>query len=301
VIHTIVESAGVDRMREAFAAADADLTAYVGAGVPEKVTVANDWRRMLDLVEPIDEPDPVAVEEAIKDFAITENDAGALDDRGPARAQYRALLKAGDGWLPPWVVRRQMGEWRFPGAIEQMEEATAVLAQRDAVAAAAGTIGLAPDDALRSAYEDAQDGFADATAIADDQLAALAALADAKAKVEAAPDPIAQLGLIGEAPAVPYQAARDAFEAGQLDDAASQAAVASAIVTGASAVGQQRLIVAVVAAIGLLFVLLLLGVLPRRRRRRPAPTEAYATLAADPATASPPSASPPDDEGGARA
>lgn len=301
VIHQMVESAGVDRMREAFAAADADLTAYVGAGTPEKVTVASDWRRLLDLVEPIDEPDPVAVEEAVRAFAITETDAGALDDRGPARARYRALLEAGDGWLPPWAVRRQMGEWRFAGAIRTMEEATAVLAGRDAVAAAAGALGLEPDDALRSAYEDAQDGFVEATGIADDQLTALAALADANAKVEAAPDLIAQLGLIGESPGVPYGAARNAFEAGRLDDAASQAAVASAIVTAAPAVGQQRLIVVVVSAVGLLLALLLLGFLARRRGRRPGPTEAYATLAADPATAPPPSASPPEDEGGARA
>ena len=93
-----------------------------------------------------------------------------------------------------------MGNWDFPGRRSAIAEATAVLALRDQVAAAAGALGLEPDDALRRAYEDARDGFAGATTLANDQLAALAAVADAKAKVDAAPDLLAQVGLIGETP-----------------------------------------------------------------------------------------------------
>ena len=305
VMHQIVDSAGVERMRAAFAAADANETAYVGAGPPETVAAPDDWRRLLDLVEPIDAPDAVDVEVAIRELAITKVDARGLESRGPARERYRALLEAGDGWLPPWYVRRQMGTWTFVGATKAIDEATAVLALRDQVGAAADATGLEPDDALRVAYEGTQDRFDGATEIANDQLAALAAVAEAKAKLEATPDLIAQVGLLGETPAVPYEAARIAFEAGQLEQALASAAAASAIITGASVIGQQRLLVVVGVATAVLLLLALLAVLLRRRGRRPAPvpeparSEPYATLAADPATApAPPSASPPDVEGG---
>ena len=43
-------------MREAFANAEANLTAYPGEGSPETVGRVDDWRRLLDLNQPIDEP-----------------------------------------------------------------------------------------------------------------------------------------------------------------------------------------------------------------------------------------------------
>jgi hypothetical protein len=192
-----------------------------------------------------------------------------------------------------------------------------VLAQRDAVATSAAALGLAPDGALRSAYESAQESFDAADGIANDQLTALAALATAKLNVEATPDLLAQLGLIGETPRGPYEAARRAFEAGELDDATAQAGAASALVAGAAAIGQRRLIVGVAAAATLLLVLIVAVLLLRRRGRRrelalatagaatlPAADaehgEPYATLAADPAAA-PAQAliapSAPDDQG----
>ena len=95
VIHQVVAAAGLDGMRAAFAAADAGRTAYVGASAPETTGMANDWRRLLDLVEPIDLPDSTAVEAELREFAISEIDARALPYRTEARAQYRALLAAG--------------------------------------------------------------------------------------------------------------------------------------------------------------------------------------------------------------
>jgi hypothetical protein len=326
VMHQIVESAGIDVMRTAFAAADEGRTAYVGSGAPEAHSGLHDYRYLIDLVEPIGKPEPSAVDDAIRDFVLYDTDAPLLAARGPARAAYRGLLEAGDGWLPPWTVRRRLDIWDFPGATKAIEEATAVLALRDQVAAVAGPLGLEPDDALRDAYEHAQSGFAGATSMANAELAALAAVADAKAKIEATPDLMTQVGLIGESPSVPYAAARSAFGAGDLEVATSQAAAASAVINGAAAIGQQRVAIAVGMTLVTLLLLVLLVVLLRRRGRRrralalaaavpatdpatdpatafePAPTEAYATLAADPAEEPPPpSAGPPDVEGGSEA
>jgi hypothetical protein len=283
VMHQVVAAAGIDHMRAAFAAAQANETAYVGKGAPEKVTGENDWRRFLDLIEPIDEPDGVAVEAAIRDFALSQIDARPLVSRTAARERYRELLEAGDGWLPPWAVRKHLSSWAFVGASKQMDAAFAALALRDKVATAAVALGLQPDDAVRTAYEGAQDSLDAASEIATEQLSTLASVAEAKAKVEAAPDLMTQIGLIGEAPNEPYEAARAAFEAGELDDAVASAAAASALITGAAAIGQQRLLAGVAVVVGVLLLLLILFLLIRRRGRRRA--LAFATAGAAPIAA----------------
>jgi hypothetical protein len=65
-----------------------------------------------------------------------------LESRAKARDDYRALLEAGDGWLPGWYVREPMGRWSFADATRRMAEATSVLELRSEVAAAAATEGL---------------------------------------------------------------------------------------------------------------------------------------------------------------
>lgn len=309
VIHQIVEAAGVDAMRTAFADATSNLTAYPGSGPLEVVSSADGWQRLIDLTEPIDEPDPAAVDQALRAFVLGPGDEAALDDRRTARAKYRGLLQRGGDWLPPWYVRKPMGEWAFADATTRMVQADVVLALRDQVATAAGALDLTANDALRSAYEAAQGNLDFATSIGHDQLAALAAIEDTRSKLDAAPDLLTQIGLLGEAPAVSYDAARAAFEAGDLGKALDLATAASSIVGEAASVGQQRLLVAVMSIVGLVLLLALLVVLRRRARRRrrsslafatasepaaiepaqaePAEADPYATLAADPATAQP--------------
>jgi hypothetical protein len=268
VVHQVVVSVGVDAMREAFAAAAADRTAYPGAGEPEPVLARDGWRRFVDLAQPIDRPDQIDVDMALADFVLFENDVDALADRSEARDEYRRLLVDGGGWLPPWYVRRPMGEWRFDEAGERMDEAVAVLELRDRVATAADALQLEPDDALRTAYEGATEGLVAVQDIGDDQLEALAALADTRGKLDAEPDLVAQIGLLGETPRASYDEARAAFERGELDSSLAAAAAAAAIVTGAASVGEQRLLFAVGGAVALLLVLLVLALTIRRRRRR---------------------------------
>jgi hypothetical protein len=302
VVDQMVKAAGVDQMRLAFEAAKAKQTAYAGAGMPETTSVADDWRHLLDLIEPLDKPDSAAVETALRDFAISPTDAHGLDNRAPARKQYRDLLAAGKGWLPPWYVRKQMDSWTFVGAGKAMDAAAAVLALRDQVQTAATGLGLEPDGSLQNAYEGATVGFQDGTDLANAQLAALTAIADAKSKTDAAPDFVTQLGLGDANPMASYEAARTAFQAGKLDDAVTAAAAATAALAAAPAIGQQRLLIIGASTVGGVLILLLLVVLLRRRSRRRVRTVAAAPAAvtlADPSEAStPPSASQPDDAGG---
>lgn len=320
VIHQIAEAAGEDVMRDAFAKADANLTAYPGAGTPETVLQGDTWRRFLDLTEPLGKPDPAAVDEAVRQFVLASSDEHALDDRRAARDAYRALLKRSDGWLAPWAVRGPMGDWGFETATSRMADATTLLDLRDRIARRATDLGLTPGLALRAAYEGAKDDLAPVVALANEQLAALDAIADAKSKVERKPDLVTQVGLLGVDPVGPYQGARSAFESEVPADAIAKAKTASAAIDGAAAIGQQRLLLAGLTTAVLLLLLVLAVVLVRRRRRRgrelalvagpvtlvdePAtlvheevPTEPYATLAADPATDREPAA---DQEDGGR-
>ncbi|MGH2897674.1 MAG: hypothetical protein ACRDMZ_03295, partial [Solirubrobacteraceae bacterium] len=164
------------------------------------------------------------------------------------------------------------------------------------VAAAAGALGLRPDDELRRAYEDAQDGLSGATTIADAELEALDAIAAAQASTDATPDLLTQVGLLGDVPRAGYDAARSAFEAGQLDEAERSARATVALLATAPAIGRDRILAVGGGALAVLLVLATLALLMRRRRaERRARVLATATLAADAAAApAPPGAGPSD-------
>jgi hypothetical protein len=198
-----------------------------------------------------------------------------------------------------------MGEWAFHGAETRIAQAKAVLDLRTQVDSAAAALGLQPDGALKAAYEGAVSSLDGASAVANDELSALAAIADARGKVEAQPDLVSTIGLIGSTPQVPYQAARAAFEHGDIPGASAAAGEAAAIMAGAAALGQERLAIGIGAAVLLLVLVVALLVLRRRPRRALAmvattPVAATTTLAADP-DAAPPSTSerPSESEGGA--
>ena len=268
VIHQIVEAAGEDQMRRAFEAASSNVTAYPGEGTPETVPTRDDWHRFLDLVEPPGDADSKVIEDAIRAAVTTSLEAQSLDLRSTARDAYRDLLDAGDGWTPPWYVRQPLGSWLFPTATTRMAEATDFLALRDEVVTAAAAEGLALDGTLEQLYEDATDGFDEATALATAELAAVKAIADAHAKVVVAPDLFAQIGLMGGTlPEVPYEAARAAFASGDYDGAATQAGAAATIVTRAPTMGQERVIMGSIVAVAILGFLIFFVIVRRRRHR----------------------------------
>jgi hypothetical protein len=268
VVHAIVEAAGLDQMRAAFDAAEARVIAYVGAPAPESATGPSDWRRLIDLAQPIDRPDSPEVEAAIRALVLRGGNRSSLDERHAARGEYRELVAAGKGWLPPILVRRPMSDWRFDDAGEAMDQANAVLARRDEVTAAADALGLIPNDALETAFETASSSFDTANGIATDQLEALTAISGARAAIDAPLDLVAQIGLLGATgPGPTYNEAEAAFERGDLAAAISSSAAVAAVLAGASAAGGERLLMAAAAGIGLL-VLVAFVLIVRRRRRR---------------------------------
>ena len=317
VIHRIVDAVGVEGMRDVFAAAHAHATAYPGAGTPEPLVETSDWKHFLDLIENADPADAADFEATLGDLVLPTGSSGLLQRRADARQAYQDLVAAGKGWLPGWFVRKPLGLWTFPAARKAIDQATAFLALRAQVDAAAAAVDVHPDGALKTAYEDAATGLDQATGLANDELTTLATIADARAKLATEPDLVSRIGLIGSTPQVPYDAARAAFESGDMPAARASATEAAALVAGAATIGRQRLALGIGAAIGLMVLLVVALLVARRRRGRqalaaaaaspivtpapePALREPYATLAADP-DAAPPSTSerPSESEGGA--
>jgi hypothetical protein len=317
--HLIVQAAGEEQMRAAFSAAEANRTAYPGDGPAETVAAADDWRRFLDLTEPPGQADPVAVTQAVIDDVLAGSGVAEMTARDQARAAYRQLLDAGDGWLPPWYVREPMGTWAFDDATSRMTAASVVLALRDQAIREAAAEGLAFEpSSLEHAYEDATDSLDAAADLAHTEIAAIEAIAGAREAVGAQPDLIAQIGLVGETPRTVYDAARAAFEAGDPDGAIAQAQVLEGVLTAASTRGQERLLMGGIVVVALGGLLAFMADRRRRAARRadlrpggaallaldarfaaPEASEGSGTLPDHPdAPLPPPGEAPPDADGG---
>ena len=279
VVHLAVDFAGEARMRWAFESAVKNTTAYLGAGPPEEHLGPDGFARFYDLVEDVAGPPSAQLDEAFRQFVMTPEQVALLDDRHDARAAYRELLQAGDGWLPGWYVRRPLDAWQFALADGRMDEAGTVLELRDDVAAAAAALELRPDGALRLAYESARADFAAASTLGREQLDVLGAIDEARTRLAAEPDLVTAIGLIGADPAAPYGEAREAFEAGELEAAIRLAATSVGIIAAATAVGEQRVLAAVAGALAALLFAVVLFLWQRRRRRAHARSTAVAAEA----------------------
>lgn len=237
VIRDLVAEVGEEGMRDVFAAADAGLTAYAGAGPREPVFGPADWRRFLDLLEEVG--GSTTAEPLFRRWVVAPWQVEILGERLTVRAAYAALVEAGAGWRPGFPIRDRMARWDFVGANLQIGRARAVLATRDEIAAVAGRLGLRPPVSVRRAYE----GSATLERVAElaaEQLAALAALDAAGRAVAAERDPFASLGLLGEDPAAALAAARADFEADRMAATGAAAAEVSALVAGAAETGRGR-------------------------------------------------------------
>jgi hypothetical protein len=273
VVTELFEEVGPERLRAVFRAASDSTIAYRGEGDPESVRGPDDWRRFLDLLEEVG--GSTAAEGLFREYVVTPAGADELDQRATARAAYAELVGAGDGWLPPIYVRDPMGAWSFARVQALIGEANDVLELREDVEDRATALDLEAGDALETAYETATQGFDEAVAVGRAELDALEILAEAAAALDAPPDILASIGLLGEEPAAAYGEAAAAYEAGDLTAAQVAAVAAVATVRDAPRLGSERLTVVAGIVIGT-GVVIVVVVLVRRRRRPVAPATATA-------------------------
>ncbi|HSL32703.1 MAG TPA: hypothetical protein VK871_03580, partial [Candidatus Limnocylindrales bacterium] len=238
VVRELLEDVGEDGMRAILAAADGRHVAYVGAGEPETVTIPNDWRRFLDLLE--ESGGSEDAERLFRRWVVTPEQEAQLDARTAARDAYAALVEAGDGWLPGITVRDALGRWQFDTATREIEAAGEILGVRDEIRSIASGLGVTEPASLRAAYEGPEDDLEDVRALADEQLAVAREVRDAADAVAAERDVFTSLGLIGEDPLAALGEATSAFAAGDNDDASDDAAAVVALLDGADDAGRTR-------------------------------------------------------------
>jgi hypothetical protein len=279
VMTEIVASAGDEGMQRVFAAADGGTTAYPGETAPERATLTeNDWRRFLDLTEQLGGATGVAT--LLQTWALTEDEAALLPARADAREAYEALASVADGWAAPVGVRLAMDGWRFDAAGAGIEAATAVVERRDRVAQLAAAQELDPPSGAEAAYEAATDVNA-IRAVGAEQASAeasLQTLASATTTVSAPRDWLTDLGLSGKAPDSDLEQARDSWEAGRYDEAASLASFAAATIAVAPDAGRGRALV-IGGIAGLVLIIVVAGIVAWRRSRRHASLAAAAPAA----------------------
>ena len=242
LVRELYALAGEDGMREVIQASANDEIAYTGVGTPEKVTGADDWRRLLDLLE---ERAGISASDLFLEWVVPDTaEMDALTEaRAAARDAYLELGEAAAGWSSPYAVRQPLSAWDFVRAESMITEARRVIDERDTLARRAVALELSMPEGLELAYEGAQKDFAGAGTIADQEDAALGRLEEATRTLAEPRDTLVQLGLAFEPePQLRLSAARDAFEADQMAQAGADAEEAVAALVAARERGGQRVI-----------------------------------------------------------
>jgi hypothetical protein len=296
LVRALLNETGEDGMRKVLAAAHANRTTYVGAGEPETIGYANDWRRFLDLLE--DDGGATHAVNFFRQSVVSEADKVLLEERAAARRAYFNLVEAGDGWLPAYAVRDPMGRWQFERAHDAIENALEVLEARDELETVAEDAGITLPPTLREAFEGVDGQFDAVFELASDQLVLVEEI-DAAADTLATDDAtIDAIRLLGSDPSAGIERAKAAFEAGDLGAAQSELDTAEATIAGAGNAGRTRVLA--VGAVGVVVVRGVGLVVIARRRRvtaaavapHPVASEPALAVATDAASVEPPAAAP---------
>ena len=235
-----------------------------GAGAPETVTTAPDWRGLLDLLEA---HAATSFDDLWRTWVARDTDLALLDARAAARARYDEVVAAAGDWRLPRAVRDAMRAWQFDQATELLDQARTILDQRAAIATAAAAAGLTTPTTLRTAFE-SPDGFASASLEATAELEAIQRYDAAAAARPDESDPLVRLGLWGTTPDAELASARTSLATGDLTGSATAASSALSTWTGAAEAGRGRAV-----SLGIFVLVLVIGVILavawlRGRRRR---------------------------------
>ena len=86
-----------------------------GAGAPETVTTAPDWRGLLDLLEA---HSATSFDDLWRTWVARDTDLALLDARATARVRYDEVVAAAGNWLLPRAVRDALRAWQLDQATE---------------------------------------------------------------------------------------------------------------------------------------------------------------------------------------
>lgn len=231
----VAQRAGEDGLQRVWGAAGRRESGYDRGPL---LASAPDWRTVLDLLE---RHTGTEYDDLWRHYVVRPSDAELLDQRRAAREDLEATRSLAGAWQLPPAVDAAMASWRFDRARELLAEVRSFLSLRGRVSRTASSLGLTPPPTLRATFEGVS-GLAAARAQGESELAALDAI-DRAAAAAAAParqDLIAQIGLLGRPPERDLQAAREAYEAGEVTVAIERAAAVLAAVDRAPDTGAAR-------------------------------------------------------------
>jgi hypothetical protein len=267
----IAARAKTDGLQRVWRAAHDGESSYQPAhagSTPEKdaAVTLEGWQRLLDL---LDERTGTSYDDLWRQWVITPEQRQEMTDRAATRTDYQKTVTAAGDWELPAFVRHDMGAWQFSAAASELENARAILADRQRIASQATRLALAVPGRLEHEFETATT-FDGPIATARKELNALGGISLATQTLAADPTPVEWIGLLATNPATRLDAARTAFEQGEPDDAVTEAHAAQTERSGATDAGRLRVAVGG----GSLFVLdglAMAGLGLRRRRRRSMP------------------------------
>ncbi|MEX0626487.1 MAG: hypothetical protein WD402_08080 [Chloroflexota bacterium] len=248
-------------------ASDSEM-AYQPANADGDPEIAGDvnlegWQQLLDL---LDERAGATFDDLWIDWVVNDQEERLLEVRADARDHYATVVEDAGTWDLPKDLRNSMGSWKFEDAEAALALAGVVLDARDEIVSDAGDLDLTPPAELEELFE-REGGLKAAEAEADLQLEVLADISVATERMAEKETILESIGLLGADPAADLEAARDAFEADELDDAGRDAERSLAERSGAAEAGQTRVLVAG-GGVVLLTGVTIAGVRFRRGRRR---------------------------------
>ena len=265
----IARRADLAGLRRVWAASQAGELAYqpVHPGTSPGLSVAvtqESWQLLLDLLE---ERTGHSFSDLWSEWVVSNAERPLLTRRATSRETYRQVIDQAGTWELPQRIRYELGSWSFDEADEHLAQAAEVLDQRTVIDQRAAELDLTPPPTLRAAFEGPR-GPSAAADEADAELATLTTLDDAADLLAVEPSTVESIGLMGERPQLDVDAARDAFEAGDLAGADQASARAVATRRGALDAGRQRVAVTGGGLLGLDALAMGLLLLRRRIRRR---------------------------------
>lgn len=269
-LRQITDDIGYEGLLELERLASTSETAFVGDAAPEQsVTIANDWRRLLDLGERrLDMADLASLLESsvLRDDEVRElRERTATIDRFD---ELRARVAIDEG---PIGMRDGLTNWQFGAVNDMIDAADRALDEAEDIAALAEAAELRFDaDVLQgwtdlaslSDFEALSDGF-------DAQRDAIAAIEAAQRRLDDERSYVTSLGFDAAAATDSLAQARAAFDDGDLGGVDASLAQLAAIEDDASAAGRSKLILRIIASVAVGVLLLLgLGLFLRKRRAR---------------------------------
>jgi hypothetical protein len=186
----VAQRAGPEGLRGVWQAIREGRAAYQPGGAqtgatasPERATGAPDWRGLLDLLE---DRTGRSYDDLWTAWVLRPNETDLLIDRDAARVGYQEVADRAGPWQMPRVVRDALRVWQYEQVGDLLNAASRALDDRDAVQAAATSLGLTPPTSMQLDFEGPR-GFTAASAEADAELAAIASYRDAASSRMAAP------------------------------------------------------------------------------------------------------------------